>query len=56
MKLVGIPSDQPMGAVLVAGYVDMSTVDEATSKSIGKAVTEAGGRFLEVGTQDLGGA
>jgi 3-hydroxyisobutyrate dehydrogenase-like beta-hydroxyacid dehydrogenase len=33
----------------VAGYVDMSTVDEATSKSIGKAITEAGGRFLEVG-------
>jgi 3-hydroxyisobutyrate dehydrogenase-like beta-hydroxyacid dehydrogenase len=29
------------------GYVDMSTVDEATSGLIAGAVTEAGGRFLE---------
>lgn len=32
------------------GYVDMSTVDEATSKKIGAAVTAKGGRFLEVHT------
>lgn len=29
------------------GYVDMSTVDEATSQRISDAVTAAGGRFLE---------
>eukprot|EP00198_Chlamydomonas_reinhardtii_P009483 XP_001698820.1 gamma hydroxybutyrate dehydrogenase [Chlamydomonas reinhardtii] len=29
------------------GYVDMSTVDEATSTKIGEAVTAAGGRFVE---------
>merc|ERR1719389_1425747 len=29
------------------GYVDMSTVDVATSKAIADAVTSAGGRFLE---------
>jgi len=29
------------------GYVDMSTVDPQTAREIGKAVTEAGGRFLE---------
>ncbi|KAG2432149.1 hypothetical protein HXX76_009072 [Chlamydomonas incerta] len=29
------------------GYVDMSTVDEATSTRIGEAVTAAGGRFVE---------
>ncbi len=29
------------------GYVDMSTVDDATSQAIDKAITEAGGRFLE---------
>lgn len=29
------------------GYIDMSTVDAATSQRIGLAVTEAGGRFLE---------
>jgi 3-hydroxyisobutyrate dehydrogenase-like beta-hydroxyacid dehydrogenase len=29
------------------GYVDMSTVDAATSRRIGAAVTEMGGRFLE---------
>ncbi|MBF8999707.1 NAD(P)-dependent oxidoreductase [Vibrio nitrifigilis] len=29
------------------GYVDMSTVDAATSQEIGNAVTQAGGRFLE---------
>jgi len=28
-------------------YVDMSTVDDATSKSISKTIAEAGGRFLE---------
>lgn len=31
------------------GYVDMSTVDEATSKQIAAAVAAKGGRFLEVG-------
>jgi hypothetical protein len=31
------------------GYVDMSTVDEATSTEIAAAVTAKGGRFLEVG-------
>lgn len=30
------------------GYVDMSTVDEATSSEIAAAVTAKGGRFLEV--------
>ncbi|MBE0564485.1 MAG: NAD(P)-dependent oxidoreductase, partial [Krumholzibacteria bacterium] len=30
-----------------AGYVDMSTVDAATSRAIGAAVTAAQGRFLE---------
>jgi hypothetical protein len=30
------------------GYVDMSTVDEATSTEIAAAVTAKGGRFLEV--------
>lgn len=30
------------------GYVDMSTVDEATSQQIAAAITEKGGRFLEV--------
>lgn len=30
------------------GYVDMSTVDEATSQQIGAAVVARGGRFLEV--------
>jgi glyoxylate/succinic semialdehyde reductase len=30
------------------GYVDMSTVDEATSMRIGEAVVAKGGRFLEV--------
>lgn len=30
------------------GYVDMSTVDEATSLEIAAAVTAKGGRFLEV--------
>jgi len=29
------------------GYVDMSTVDEATSRDISDAVVGAGGRFLE---------
>jgi hypothetical protein len=29
-------------------YVDMSTVDEATSQQIATAVTAKGGRFLEV--------
>ncbi len=29
------------------GYVDMSTVDEATSRWVSEVVTEAGGRFLE---------
>ena len=29
------------------GYIDMSTVDAATSLRIGRAVTDAGGRFLE---------
>jgi 3-hydroxyisobutyrate dehydrogenase-like beta-hydroxyacid dehydrogenase len=29
-------------------YVDMSTVDEATSQQIAAAVTAKGGRFLEV--------
>lgn len=29
------------------GYVDMSTVDDSTSRSIMQAVTECGGRFLE---------
>ncbi len=29
------------------GYVDMSTVDAATSRRIGAAVTQRGGRFLE---------
>lgn len=29
------------------GYVDMSTVDDATSQIIASAITEAGGRFLE---------
>lgn len=29
------------------GYVDMSTVDDSTSRSIMEAVTERGGRFLE---------
>ena len=29
------------------GYVDMSTVDEATSRDISEAVVGAGGRFLE---------
>eukprot|EP00955_Chlamydomonas_euryale_P021769 229897-Chlamydomonas_euryale.AAC.2 len=29
------------------GYIDMSTVDEATSKRIGEAVITKGGRFLE---------
>lgn len=29
------------------GYIDMSTVDEVTSGNIARAVTEAGGRFLE---------
>jgi 3-hydroxyisobutyrate dehydrogenase-like beta-hydroxyacid dehydrogenase len=31
------------------GYVDMSTVDEATSQEIAAAVAAKGGRFLEVG-------
>jgi YbbR domain-containing protein len=30
------------------GYIDMSTVDEETSKQISAAVTAKGGRFLEV--------
>ena len=30
------------------GYVDMSTVDEATSQQIGAAIVARGGRFLEV--------
>jgi hypothetical protein len=30
------------------GYVDMSTVDDATSREIGAAVAAKGGRFLEV--------
>ncbi|TYL47990.1 NAD(P)-dependent oxidoreductase [Marinomonas sp. IMCC 4694] len=29
------------------GYVDMSTVDDTTSKTIAQAITQAGGRFLE---------
>ena len=29
-------------------YVDVSTVDEGTSREIAKAVTDAGGRYLEV--------
>jgi len=29
------------------GYVDMSTVDDCTSRPIGTAVSDAGGRFLE---------
>jgi len=29
------------------GYVDMSTVDDKTSKSISEQITKAGGRFLE---------
>lgn len=49
----------PMQAALSAGgvvegisagkaYVDMSTVDEATSQHIAAAVTAKGARFLEV--------
>jgi hypothetical protein len=34
------------------GYVDMSTVDEATSSEIAAAVAAKGGRFLEVRTAD----
>lgn len=34
------------------GYVDMSTVDEDTSIKIGEAVTEKGGRFVEVRMMD----
>lgn len=37
------------------GYVDMSTVDEATSTEIAAAVTAKGGRFLEVGWMWMGG-
>lgn len=29
------------------GYIDMSTVDDATSQSIAATITQAGGRFLE---------
>lgn len=29
------------------GYIDMSTVDAVTAQKIGRAITEAGGRFLE---------
>ena len=29
------------------GYVDVSTVDAATARAVGRAVTSAGGRFLE---------
>jgi len=35
------------GMVEGKGYVDMSTVDEDTSRNIAEAVTDAGGRFLE---------
>ena len=34
-------------------YVDVSTVDEATSQEIAKAVKDAGGRFLEVRCQGV---
>lgn len=37
------------------GYVDMSTVDEATSKQIAAAVAAKVGRFLEVGAAHWGG-
>lgn len=41
----------PNGVVAGIGngrsYIDMSTVDDATSQTIAKAITEAGGRFLE---------
>ncbi|MCB5160472.1 NAD(P)-dependent oxidoreductase [Marinomonas algarum] len=29
------------------GYIDMSTVDDTTSQAIARAITQAGGRFLE---------
>jgi glyoxylate/succinic semialdehyde reductase len=34
-------------------YVDMSTVDEATSQQIAAAINAKGGRFLEVRLQRL---
>jgi 3-hydroxyisobutyrate dehydrogenase-like beta-hydroxyacid dehydrogenase len=41
--------DQGVLAGIVAGkgYVDMSTVDAATSRKLGAAITDRGGRFLE---------
>lgn len=55
--LHNVPAQAALGAGGVVdglsagkGYVDMSTVDEATSGEIAAAVAAKGGRFLEVCT------